>query len=132
MSGLIVCVLAGAAAGQSETRGDAKAKENCFRGRPLPQCHSFWITEFGLSRRFGQRPRLYSAGEATYYGTFELGWMVNRNERSAQRVIESMFGVAMRRQASCCFLTSAAKLKRLVALKFLPSAPALYAMCTNL
>lgn len=42
----------------------------CFRGRPLPQCRAFWLTEFGLSLPDGP------------FG-WELGGMRNVGTRSA-------------------------------------------------
>ena|SRR2546426_6671842 len=45
-------------------------KALCFRGRPLPQCRAFWLTEFGLSLPDGP------------FG-WELGGMRNVGKRSA-------------------------------------------------
>ena len=49
--------------------------QSCFRGRPLPTCKSFWITEFGVG--------LGLTRDTPAYLTWELGWMVNRGERNA-------------------------------------------------
>ncbi len=55
---------------------DAEGR-NCFRGRPLPTCRSFWITDAagGLERgRFG-RTEIYVAGD--------VGWMRNITNQTA-------------------------------------------------
>jgi hypothetical protein len=44
--------------------------QNCFRGQPLPECKSFWITEFGWGIRVG------SGFEGSYL-TSEIGKMFN-------------------------------------------------------
>jgi len=49
--------------------------QTCFRGRPLPTCGSFWITEAG----YGRRPQ--EGGE--HHFSWELGGMRNLNEESA-------------------------------------------------
>lgn len=52
-----------------------------FRGRPLPECSSFLITEFGahylINRNVG------SFHDKNVFLTFDLGYMRNRKERSA-------------------------------------------------
>jgi hypothetical protein len=64
--------------------GDMMAGGSCFRGRPLPECRSFWITEAGTLYRFDS----HDAGknrkwhEKLMYN-WELGWMYNRSPRSA-------------------------------------------------
>lgn len=86
-SAFIICILAGSAVGQSlstaKTRDDSTAKRSCFRGRPLAQCRTFWITEFGYSHRFDQQSDPDSSGSSNYYFTWELGRMVNLNTQTA-------------------------------------------------
>lgn len=50
----------------------------CFRGRPLPRCSAFWITEFGLAARL--TPAEFANGPLY---TWELGGMKNRGTRNA-------------------------------------------------
>ncbi len=49
---------------------------SCFRGRPEPICHSFWLTEFGLAQQVGalRRNTMFQV---------ELGGMVNHGTRRA-------------------------------------------------
>ena len=47
----------------------------CFRGRPLPTCRSFWITEAGYGYAL--------TGSNRHYATWELGLMTNLDERWA-------------------------------------------------
>jgi len=54
-----------------------KAKKFCSRAKPKPECASFLITEFGYAYRFDHSPHNQQ------YLTWELGWMINRNKRSA-------------------------------------------------
>lgn len=67
---------AGAALVLTTVAGSTPLKaQSCFRGRPLPTCTSFWITEFGVALGFTR--------DTPAYYTWEFGWMVNRGERSA-------------------------------------------------
>ena len=50
----------------------------CFRGKPLPECRSFFVTEAGLSIRLDS----HSQSESRSL-TFEVGYMVNRGTSSA-------------------------------------------------
>jgi hypothetical protein len=54
------------------------AGADCFRGRPLPECRSFWITESAALYQLDNR----SAGKwhSKLYYLVNLGWMVNRND----------------------------------------------------
>lgn len=57
--------------------------QTCWRGRPLPDCTSFAITEVGFS--FGSRRDSANAGGAAtgHLMTWELGYMRNLGERYA-------------------------------------------------
>src|SRR2546430_13040187 len=68
--------LAGAAAAQTPSRA-----HDCYRGRPLPPCRSFWITEFGLLGRLNALPEPRTTLDPFF--RWEVGGMQNRNERSA-------------------------------------------------
>lgn len=57
------------------------AGADCFRGRPLPECRSFWITE--SSAMFRPDNRNGDKWHSKLYFLVNLGWMVNRSERSA-------------------------------------------------
>jgi len=57
--------------------------QHCFRGKPLPQCKTFWITEFGYSFRLDQSARRYQFSDANFYFTWEYGLMRNLNQKSA-------------------------------------------------
>ena len=50
----------------------------CFRGRPLPDCGSFLLTEVTYAKRLNN-----SSGDGTHSATGEFGWMRNRSERWA-------------------------------------------------
>jgi hypothetical protein len=47
--------------------------QSCFRGRPLPTCRTFWVTESGIAKR--------ASGDIL--ATAELGLMRNRSDRTA-------------------------------------------------
>src|SRR5437764_874817 len=68
--------LAGAAAAQTPSR-----TRDCYRGRPLPPCRSFWITEFGLLGRLNALPEPRTTVDPFF--RWEVGGMQNRNERTA-------------------------------------------------
>jgi len=48
----------------------------CFRGRPKPDCSSFWITEVGIGLRFSAEK-----GENQLWPHSEIGWMKNVGDR---------------------------------------------------
>ena len=52
--------------------------EMCFRGRPVPECRTFWITEVGLGYRISH-PDVNERG----WPTSEIGLMYNLNEHYA-------------------------------------------------
>ncbi len=54
-----------------------KAKRFSFYPKPKPECGSFLITEFGYTYRLDRSP------DKPLYLNWELGWMMNRNKRSA-------------------------------------------------
>lgn len=54
-----------------------KAKKFCLHAKYKPECGSFLITEFGYAYRFDHSP------DNQQYLTWELGWMMNRNKRTA-------------------------------------------------
>ncbi len=60
----------------------AKA-QHCFCGKPLPECKTFWITEFGYSHRLDQQPRRYQFAASNFYLTWEVGMTGNLNQKSA-------------------------------------------------
>ncbi len=68
--------LAGSAAAQTPSR-----THDCYRGRPLPPCRSFWITEFGLLGRLNALPEPRTTVDPFF--RWEVGGMQNRNERTA-------------------------------------------------
>jgi hypothetical protein len=57
------------------------AAQGCFRGRPLPRCRSFWITEAegGLRLAGPAAP----GGELDARLAVELGWMTNLSPRAS-------------------------------------------------
>ncbi len=61
---------------------DSPAGGDCFRGRPLPECRSFWITEAGTLYRF-DLPQTNDKWHATLMYNWEVGLMVNQSERYA-------------------------------------------------
>ena len=69
---------AGAAAAQTPPRARTG---DCYRGRPLPPCRSFWITEFGLLGRLNPLPEPRTTVHPFF--RWEVGGMQNQNERSA-------------------------------------------------
>src|ERR1041385_6229671 len=58
----------------------ASAAQTCFRGRPLPHCRSFWLTEAEAGAVLAGRSG--SGSENVRLGV-ELGWMRNTAARSA-------------------------------------------------
>jgi len=63
---------------------ETKGSSICFRGRPLPKCRSFLLTELSYSHRFDAQPNnSYSSSSANYYFTWEIGWMKNLKGSSA-------------------------------------------------
>jgi hypothetical protein len=54
--------------------------QTCFRGRPLPTCKTFWITESGLGTRVNRGP---GGASADLFATLEIGRMSNRSDRTA-------------------------------------------------
>lgn len=53
----------------------------CFRGRPLPRCRRYWVTEMGYSRRLTSSAS--RGGEGAWYVTAELGHAWNLDTRHA-------------------------------------------------
>jgi hypothetical protein len=54
--------------------------QDCFRGRPLPTCRSFWITESGIAKRVNPN----ATGDTDdFLATLEVGRMRNRSNRTA-------------------------------------------------
>jgi hypothetical protein len=51
----------------------------CFSPKPMPRCGSWFITEAGVFKRFTD---VQDGDESTLFA-YSLGWMVNRNARSA-------------------------------------------------
>jgi len=58
------------------------AADACFRGKPLPECRTFWITEAGALYRFGLAETHHEWYETLMY-SWELGLMFNRSMRHA-------------------------------------------------
>jgi len=52
--------------------------QSCFRGRPLPECRSFWITEFGYAYRINSEK-----DKPTSMFSGDFGMMRNLNDRIA-------------------------------------------------
>lgn len=67
---LVVCALGQPLVAQE---GDGAA---CFRGRRLPTCRSFWVTDAAAGLG-------YVAGRSEVYLAADLGWMRNVNDRTA-------------------------------------------------
>jgi hypothetical protein len=57
--------------GASELQAQA-----CFRGKPAPQCDSFWITEAGYTHNLIATSNMDNQTQV-HYLSGELGWMVN-------------------------------------------------------
>jgi hypothetical protein len=62
--------------------GDTIAGQACFRGRPLPECRTFWITEAGVLYRFNLPESNHNWHETLMFN-WELGLMFNRSKRYA-------------------------------------------------
>jgi hypothetical protein len=76
-------------AGHAQTPDTTSSRE-CFRGRPLPNCTSFWITEAGYAGRLTSGNEFLSGdGSSTVtpggslMATLELGYMWNVTPRLA-------------------------------------------------
>ena len=63
----------------SRAPDSASAKRSCFRGRPLPVCDRYWLTEFGLAAPVLNEGFNHSGGLFTW----ELGRMKNVAEKHA-------------------------------------------------
>ena len=72
--------LAGMSFGQTTTP-ERKYCNTCFRGKPKPDCCSFFIFESGWMFNLGRGG--YREGKATYLFTADLGLMFNNNNRKA-------------------------------------------------
>jgi hypothetical protein len=53
----------------------------CWRGKPLPECRSFLITELGVLYRLDSDP--ISPGVSRLHFSFDLGWMKNVSDHAA-------------------------------------------------
>jgi hypothetical protein len=58
-------------------------RTDCFGGRPLPACSSFWITEASYGFRLTANGDQYSTRFPDYTASLEAGWMKNLSERFA-------------------------------------------------
>lgn len=76
---------------QEVTQGEGGPKVACLRGRPLPECRSFWIIEMQGHSPLAQTERdvIYGGGQPVRIQTFEnelewnLGHMVNLTDHFA-------------------------------------------------
>jgi hypothetical protein len=60
------------------------AGETCWRGRPAPECDSFWVTEYGISRRLSGVSFEPREEELSSIGIrYEIGHMFNVADRYA-------------------------------------------------
>src|SRR5439155_250106 len=75
-------LLAGTVAAQTPSRA-----RDCYRGRLLPPCRSFWITEFGLLGRLNALPDLRITVDPFF--RWEVGVYAGLNFGSVPGVIES-------------------------------------------
>lgn len=76
LTGVSLVLLAGTAA--------AQASPGCFRGRPLPTCGSFWITEAAYGIRVSPAPGPYESSEGDRLtASLDLGGMKNIDSRFA-------------------------------------------------
>ena len=62
---LVLCSLPSAALAQGDSlpRNDAPL---CWRGKPAPACHSFWVTEISVEYPFATTATTYTFTEGTY------------------------------------------------------------------
>lgn len=74
----LTAVEAAAAQGSADS---ARIRRTCFRGRPEPRCHAFWVTEFAYTPRLNANPS--GGGGPNYYFTWDVGGMVNSGARTA-------------------------------------------------
>jgi hypothetical protein len=61
--------------------GTSHLQGACFRGRPLPECKTFWITESGVLTRFDRWSKKRDWQEHLYL-SYEVGKMYNRNQHT--------------------------------------------------
>lgn len=95
LASLAVLALPGAARSQTsgapDPVGDPAGRVGCFRGRPLPDCRSFWIFEIQVTTPVASRDRVFlGADGSTYRGEtldreleWNVGHMVNVSSRLA-------------------------------------------------
>jgi hypothetical protein len=68
----------------TEARAGGQDCRQCFRARPLPECKSFFITDFGylyrLARNTGAQ---WYQGDKNFYFLGDVGWMHNLDRQNA-------------------------------------------------
>lgn len=69
-------------AAQSRPAAAQSTGGSCFRGRPLPRCDSFWLTEFGFGWRVVESDAVPEDRESWLYSA-EIGHMWNTSETRA-------------------------------------------------
>ena len=70
---LLLVILGGVGGVQAQ---EARPRPSaCFRGRPLPACQSFWITESSLLGTLAQNDAFTSTGDP--FWSVEVGWVRN-------------------------------------------------------
>jgi len=65
---------------ETSTPHSQHSRALCWRGKPLPECRSFLITEMGVMARLDDDPFL---SDDWFFFTFDLGWMKNVSPREA-------------------------------------------------
>ncbi len=72
------------------SQDSAPPARRCFRGRPLPRCRSFWLTEAsyswrvaGTSRRYDNPPLLVPIKDLDSHLSWDIGYMRNVDARQA-------------------------------------------------
>lgn len=75
-----VLILADTTPSNSANASTEAANRFCFRGRPLPECRYFMVTEFSYFRRLNTKPQGSAHESGKWYLTGDFGLMVNINE----------------------------------------------------
>jgi len=82
---LLSLVVTADAAGQDSTSAPVSPvrTETCFRGRPLPACRTFWITEAAYVARLTSQGDVVSNSFENVSASLELGHLVNVSPKVA-------------------------------------------------
>ncbi len=97
----VLLLLLAAWAAPDQARAEAASTTSCLRGRPRPECTSYWVTEslFGIRHRqdLGLARWYYgSSGESSFAYGAAVGWMKNMADRRALGAVIQVSDIGVR------------------------------------